>query len=168
MKTKIKFDPRAVYHAPKLEKDGSVDYSKIPKLTQQPINPDTPEGRLRLLSGEHLTADQKLRRMLDDELERRNEEAETIFDSFDFEVKPNYEPSYHPLVTTEMISQKDVKEAYYARKKLEREEARKKTDGEVPAGSKPAKTGGAPAPGKQNTKSKSARQHTEGADEEDE
>lgn len=164
-KTKIKYDPRAQYHGFKLNPDGSFDYSKIPKLTQQPIQGLTEKFKMGLLEGQHLTSQQRLKIMIQDELDKQNEKPESIFDSFDFEVPDDYSPRLHPAVTTEMVSQAQIKEAARVRKELEQKQKKAAKDAAVTSEG-PVKS---PVAGntKQTTK-ESARKPTEGADDQEE
>lgn len=153
---KKKIDPRAVYHAKPLRADGSYDYSKVNKLVPQKVGNST------------MTADQKLRQMLQRELERMRAPDESFMDYYDFDVPNDQAPELHRAVDTDVVSGSYIRKVYTDGKKWKQEQKSKQTDDGDSISRKSAKTDRAERVDhdKNKPKSASSKNSAAGADEE--
>lgn len=155
MKTKVmKLDPRAVYHGQPLNKDGSekVDRTVISKP----------------LRGGQMSAEQKLKQMVQQEMARAKEADESHLDYFDFEVPDDPAP-IHSWVIVKPMSKKELVNEIKSRKS-KASLSRQKSSGSVPEDDESSQRAQSDKDGKDrqkvaNDKGKSARDNaTEGAD----
>lgn len=126
-----KLDPKAVYHAQGLNKDGSEKVDKT--VISRPLR-----------SGQ-MSADQKLKQMVEREIQRRTEEDETNLDAFDFEVPAEPSP-IHSWVIIRPVGKREIVN------ELKRRSQNK--PGKDPGGQAPKGPSGGPAEpvGKHKTK----------------
>lgn len=151
MKTKIqKLDPKAVYHAQGLNKDGSekIDHTVISKPLRR--------GQM--------SAEAKLKQMVQAEIAKIKEDNETNLDAFDFEVPAEPSP-IHSWVIVRPVGKKEIENEL----KRQQKQKQKVTGAQVPGDRKSATTDGAKRLEDDKTKSTtSARENAaEGADEEE-